>query len=263
MRKQGNNETFQSGSRIPRASLSTSMHKPSLSESIKAPSKLSSSKLNINLSLLHPSRNKIPPSSASTTKRNLLLTNRKEEDSMIMKQSLNTVKSTLKKFDLRSKTLNSSLLSHSRFRWEEMKTPASLSEVLSNFAEVIPQWEQEEIKGYCEIYYIGKSFKPKDPEFDDEHGDYKIKIKDHIGFRYEIIGMIGKGSFGQVIEVFDHCEKKTMALKIIKNKERFNQQAKVEVEVLEFIKLHDVQKTSNIIEIQDKFIFRNHMVTFT
>ena len=85
-------------------------------------------------------------------------------------------------------------------------------------------------------------------------------IKDHIAFRFEIVGIIGKGSFGQVVEVFDHKEKKSIAMKIIKNKSKFNSQAKVEVEILEFIKNFDLEKTSNIIEIQGSFIFRKHMV---
>lgn len=34
--------------------------------------------------------------------------------------------------------------------------------------------------------------------YDDEKGDYKIVVGDHIGFRYEIISFIGKGSFGTV-----------------------------------------------------------------
>jgi dual specificity tyrosine-phosphorylation-regulated kinase 2/3/4 len=34
--------------------------------------------------------------------------------------------------------------------------------------------------------------------YDDERGDYTIVNHDHLGYRYEILGILGKGSFGQV-----------------------------------------------------------------
>lgn len=34
--------------------------------------------------------------------------------------------------------------------------------------------------------------------YDDEHGDYRMVLGDHVGFRFEILGRLGKGSFGQV-----------------------------------------------------------------
>jgi len=32
--------------------------------------------------------------------------------------------------------------------------------------------------------------------FDESNGDYKIIKGDHIGYRYEILGLLGRGSFG-------------------------------------------------------------------
>lgn len=34
--------------------------------------------------------------------------------------------------------------------------------------------------------------------YDDEHGDYRMVLGDHVGYRFEIMGRLGKGSFGQV-----------------------------------------------------------------
>ena len=34
--------------------------------------------------------------------------------------------------------------------------------------------------------------------FDDERGDYVLLMHDHVSYRYEVIMVLGKGSFGQV-----------------------------------------------------------------
>ena len=34
--------------------------------------------------------------------------------------------------------------------------------------------------------------------FDDERGDYKPYVHDHLAYQFEIISILGKGSFGQV-----------------------------------------------------------------
>lgn len=34
--------------------------------------------------------------------------------------------------------------------------------------------------------------------YDDEHGDYRMVLGDHVAYRFEILGRLGKGSFGQV-----------------------------------------------------------------
>jgi len=43
---------------------------------------------------------------------------------------------------------------------------------------------------------------------------------DHIGYRYEILELLGKGSFGQVIRAYDHKTQQYAAVKIIRNKKR-------------------------------------------
>jgi len=42
-----------------------------------------------------------------------------------------------------------------------------------------------------------------------------------------VLGVLGKGSFGQVLKVLDYKTGQYMALKIIRNKRRFHHQAQV------------------------------------
>jgi dual specificity tyrosine-phosphorylation-regulated kinase 2/3/4 len=37
--------------------------------------------------------------------------------------------------------------------------------------------------------------------------EYKVVESDHIAYRYEILSQIGKGSYGQVLKVYDHKAK--------------------------------------------------------
>lgn len=68
--------------------------------------------------------------------------------------------------------------------------------------------------------------------YDDERGDYNIVLGDHLAYRYEVVDILGKGSFGQVVRCVDHKDGGIVAVKIIRNKKRFHQQALVEVGIL-------------------------------
>ena len=57
----------------------------------------------------------------------------------------------------------------------------------------------------------------------------------------------------------DHKTKKHVAVKIIRNKKKFEFQAKVEVKVLLDIKKNDQKDKSNIIKLLNHFTFRNHI----
>ena len=104
-------------------------------------------------------------------------------------------------------------------------------------------FERGEIVDYKDIYFCGTNNAKKHVGdlssevtnfgYDDERGDYNIVIGDHLSYRYEIIDVLGKGSFGQVVRCIDHKTGVLVAIKIIRNKKRFHQQALVEVEILQ------------------------------
>lgn len=59
---------------------------------------------------------------------------------------------------------------------------------------------------------------------------------DQLAYRYEVLGTLGKGSFGQVLKCSDHKYKVLRAIKMIRNKRRFHQQALTEVKILDHLR---------------------------
>ncbi|KAK4556968.1 serine/threonine protein kinase, CMGC, dual-specificity [Recurvomyces mirabilis] len=99
--------------------------------------------------------------------------------------------------------------------------------------------------------------------YDDERGDYNIVLGDHLAYRYEVVDLLGKGSFGQVVRCVDHKEGGVVAVKIIRNKKRFHQQALVEVGILGRLGEWDPDGAFATLSITSSFYFRSHLCIVT
>ncbi|KAA8912019.1 hypothetical protein FN846DRAFT_773582 [Sphaerosporella brunnea] len=139
---------------------------------------------------------------------------------------------------------------------------------------VLNIFERGEIVDYKDVYFTGLPDAKKHvgdlkntnlPNFgyDDERGDYAIVKGDHLAYRYEIIDVLGKGSFGQVVRCIDHRSGGLVAIKIIRNKKRFHQQALVEVNILQKLKEWDPQQKHSLINFTQSFYFRGHLCIST
>lgn len=112
----------------------------------------------------------------------------------------------------------------------------------SSQVKYLSEYERKEILDYDSVYFFGarSQKKPATPDnstnnygYDDDRGDYLIVNHDHLGYRYEVVGSLGKGSFGQVLRCRDHRTGEFVAIKIIRNKKRFHHQALVEIKILD------------------------------
>ena len=124
---------------------------------------------------------------------------------------------------------------------EQQQLPLTPAQALRMYKGSMSMYEQGEVLDFPEVYFVGQNATKvrasanagENNGFDDERGDYIWSTHDHIAFRYEILGVLGKGSFGVVTKCYDWKTKQIVALKIIRNKKRFHQQALVEVKLLE------------------------------
>ncbi|CAG9314878.1 DYRK3_4 [Blepharisma stoltei] len=149
--------------------------------------------------------------------------------------------------------------------FESLQLPITPGTALSKFQKYLTPYEQAEILSYKKIYFLGLGAKKisninlKNYGYDDERGDYNLIIGDHIDYRYEIISIIGKGSFGQVCKCFDRKKHSLIAMKIIRNKKKFLYQAGIEIKVLSIISSTDKQDSANLVHMYDNFTFRKHI----
>ncbi|KAH9967913.1 hypothetical protein BC827DRAFT_1152282 [Russula dissimulans] len=149
------------------------------------------------------------------------------------------------------------------------KPPQSPSAILkSSQRQHLSEYERQEILDYPSVYYVGTGSekKPAHPDrptnnygYDDDRGDYLVVDRDHLGYRYEVMDSLGKGSFGQVLSCRDHATGESVAIKIIRNKKRFHHQALVEIKILDNLRQWDPEEKHHVIKMTEHFYFRNHL----
>ncbi|BGP01393.1 serine/threonine protein kinase, CMGC, dual-specificity [Rhodotorula toruloides] len=150
--------------------------------------------------------------------------------------------------------------------------PLSPDDAVSLYSRYLSPYEKDEIREYPRIYFVGPNCEKKQATkeatannygFDDDRGDYLLVPHDHIRYRYEVIDVLGKGSFGQVLQCRDHKTGDMVAVKIIRNKKRFHHQALVEIKVLENLVKWDPDEKHYVIRMVDSFTFRGHLCIVT
>lgn len=141
---------------------------------------------------------------------------------------------------------------------EEKKATVGLSPeaVLQTHKSKLTPLECDEILNYPEIFYIGNAIKKHNGVYDDEKGYYRAFVSDHIAYRYEILHILGDGSFGIVINCFDHKMQIPVAIKILRTGAQFNLNGETEAKTLEILSSGNCHDT--IIEKFSQFEFRNH-----
>lgn len=162
-----------------------------------------------------------------------------DHDDMLAEEEMRRIASKRKNLDAMAQELEE--LKRRATPKDRISPPQALRTIGLNI------FERGEIVDYKEIYFCGTSDAKKHvgdlnstslPNFgyDDERGDYMIVRGDHLAYRYEVVDVLGKGSFGQVVRCVDHKTGGLVAVKIIRNKKRFHQQALVEVNILQKLK---------------------------
>ncbi|KAF8568195.1 hypothetical protein P879_05700, partial [Paragonimus westermani] len=94
---------------------------------------------------------------------------------------------------------------------------------------------------------------------DDVDGHLIYSIGQFIFDRYEIIKTLGEGTFGKVVECTDHVQNRRIALKIIKNVDKYREAAMLEINVLNFLNERGANVEHLCVTLLDWFDYHGHI----
>ncbi|KAI1948559.1 serine/threonine protein kinase, CMGC, dual-specificity [Ophidiomyces ophidiicola] len=216
-------------------------------------------------SILSPVHKLLSSAKSSPTYKSRVQDPNIDRDDMAAEEEMRKLGSKCKDFEVAAKAL------------EDLRRRASPKERASSSQALkvanLNIFERGEIIDFKDIYFCGTHKAKKlvgdlnastaNFGYDDDRGDYNIVIGDHLAYRYEIVDVLGKGSFGQVVRCVDHKTGTLVAVKIIRNKKRFHQQALVEVNILQKLKEWDPNRRHSVVDFVQSFYFRGHLCIST
>ncbi|KAF2865533.1 hypothetical protein BDV95DRAFT_256185 [Massariosphaeria phaeospora] len=216
-------------------------------------------------SLLTPMQRMLGSKSSSNVLKSRNLDSNLDRDDLVADEEMKKLASKRKDFENAARDVDEL---RKRARPQERVTAAQALQMVN-----LNIFERGEIIDYKEIYFCGTKNAKKHVGdlnaqtanfgYDDERGDYNIVFGDHLAYRYEVVDLLGKGSFGQVVRCVDHKTGSLVAVKIIRNKKRFHQQALVEVNILQKIREWDPEMKHSMINFTQSFYFRGHLCIST
>ncbi|KAG0268465.1 dual specificity protein kinase yak1 [Actinomortierella ambigua] len=112
---------------------------------------------------------------------------------------------------------------------------------------------------------LTKPSKPMHNEgYDNEDYDYILYVGDILGSeerqRYQILDILGQGTFGQVVKCQNLKTNAIVAVKVVKNRPAYFNQSMMEVTVLELLnERYDREDRHHILRLMDTFIHRRHL----
>uniref|UniRef100_A0A7S0S3R3 Protein kinase domain-containing protein n=1 Tax=Chlamydomonas leiostraca TaxID=1034604 RepID=A0A7S0S3R3_9CHLO len=94
---------------------------------------------------------------------------------------------------------------------------------------------------------------------DDKDGHYVYELGENLTSRYKILSKMGEGTFGRVLECWDRKHKDYVAIKIVRNIDKYRHAAMIELEVLNTLERNDPQGSKNCLSLREWFDYRGHV----
>ncbi len=100
--------------------------------------------------------------------------------------------------------------------------------------------------------------------YDNENHDYILRVHDCIrspgGDVYEVLDLLGVGTFGQVVKCIEVGSSRVVALKVVKNQEAYLRQALMEVYVLQMLhRTFPTERMQHIVRLLQHFQCHHHL----
>ncbi|KAF1364471.1 kinase-like protein, partial [Lizonia empirigonia] len=103
----------------------------------------------------------------------------------------------------------------------------------------------------------------KGQKVDDEDGHYIVVPEADLTERYQILKLLGQGTFGKVVEAYDKRKGTKCAIKVIRSVPKYRDASRIELRVLSTLASNDKHNINRCIHLRDCFDFRNHICIVT
>ncbi|BDA46929.1 Serine/threonine-protein kinase AFC2 [Coccomyxa sp. Obi] len=94
---------------------------------------------------------------------------------------------------------------------------------------------------------------------DDKDGHFVYELGDNLTSRYKILSKMGEGTFGRVLECWDRKNKEYVAIKIVRNVQKYRDAAMIELEVLNTLEKNDAEGRWHCVNLLEWFDYRGHV----
>ncbi|KAL2107317.1 hypothetical protein VUR80DRAFT_5411 [Thermomyces stellatus] len=99
----------------------------------------------------------------------------------------------------------------------------------------------------------------KNVKVDDDDGHYIVVPNTNLTDRYQLVKLLGQGTFGKVVQARDRRRNRPVAIKIIRSVQKYRDASRIELRVLATLKANDEENRNRCIHLRDCFDFRGHI----
>ncbi|PSR79745.1 serine threonine protein kinase CMGC group [Coniella lustricola] len=94
---------------------------------------------------------------------------------------------------------------------------------------------------------------------DDNDGHYIVVPDAPLTDNYQMIKLLGQGTFGKVVQARDRRRNELVAIKIIRSVQKYRDASRIELRVLATLKANDAENRNRCIHLRDCFDYRGHI----
>lgn len=94
---------------------------------------------------------------------------------------------------------------------------------------------------------------------DDDDGHYIVVPDAELTERYQMVKLLGQGTFGKVVQAHDKKRGDLVAIKIIRSVQKYRDASRIELRVLQTLKANDAENRNRCIHLRDCFDYRGHI----
>ncbi|CZT23914.1 related to LAMMER kinase-like protein [Ramularia collo-cygni] len=133
---------------------------------------------------------------------------------------------------------------------------------LAEYGEYHPPTKLSKKQKDVVVPAIHDRHKPSD-KIDDEDGHYIVHENSRLGEKYNLLNLLGQGTFGKVVRAIDIRNRKEVAVKIIRAVPKYRDASRIELRVLKTLREADEHNRNRCIQLRDCFDWRGHICIVT